>query len=102
MREYTPAWLELKPELRGHADALRALAPITRTEDLVAAQPQLDAARSAAAAARDAAWDAAWDAAYKVSYAAAFAIFKPVVERLQVSAMQLFDRMIDVVKDAAA
>ena len=63
IREYTPTWLELKPELRQHADTLRALAPINGTKDLAAAQPLLNAAQSAAFAARDAASDAAWDVA---------------------------------------
>lgn len=114
VRVHTPAWLDLREKGRPHAIALRALSPITDVAGLVAAQPLLDAARAEARAdaeqayaawdaARDSAWDAArnaaaWDAAYPVAYAAAMAIFKPVVESLQQSAIDLFDRMIEVSK----
>ncbi len=55
------------------------------------------AARDAAwDAARAAAWAAAWDAAVDAAWDAARAALRPTVEALQVSALDLFDRMIAV------
>ncbi|KVD26421.1 hypothetical protein [Burkholderia ubonensis] len=73
VRTYTAAWLALNPGLAHHAEALKALPPITCIADLQAAQPKLDAARKDAAAAGDAAWDAAGDAAWDAAGAAAWA-----------------------------
>ncbi|WP_309601158.1 hypothetical protein [Burkholderia multivorans] len=85
VRTYCAAWLALNPQLAHHADALKALPPITCVADLQAAQPKLDAAKKGAAAARvaarvaarDAAWaaarDAAWAAARDAAGAAAWA-----------------------------
>ena len=65
-REYAPAWLSLRNDLKAHAVALRGLAPLTDTASCAAAQTTLDAARAAAgAAARAAAWAAARDAQEK-------------------------------------
>jgi hypothetical protein len=71
VRVYTPAWLDMKPELREHAATLRALPEITTTQHIVAAQPALESARSAAAAAWDAARAAAGDAARAAAWDAA-------------------------------
>ncbi|WP_176035420.1 hypothetical protein [Burkholderia multivorans] len=89
VRTYCAAWLALNPRLAHHADALKALPPITCVADLQAAQPKLDAAKKGAAAARDAAraaagvaagvaagaaaGDAAWDAARAAAWDAAWA-----------------------------
>ena len=89
VRVHTAAWLALSPGLAHHAETLKALPPITCTDDLTAAQPKLDAARKEAAAARAAAgaaawaaagaaagaaaWDAAWDAAGAAAWDAAWA-----------------------------
>ncbi|PRH19130.1 hypothetical protein [Burkholderia multivorans] len=71
VRTYCAAWLALNPQLAHHADALKALPPITCVADLQAAQPKLDAAKKGAAAARVAAGVAAWDAARVAAWAAA-------------------------------
>ena len=83
IREFTPAFLDLRPELAHHADALRKLAEVRTHETLSGAMGALteaqkdaaaarDAARDAArAAARDAAWDAAWAAAGAAAWDAA-------------------------------
>ncbi len=63
IREYTPTWLELVPDLRAHADALRSLSPVLAVENAQRAMSDLKGARDDAAAAWDAAWDAAWVAA---------------------------------------
>ena len=83
VRVHTPTWLDLRPELRSHAQALRALEALRDTPSVLAA------ARAAAwAAAGAAAWAAAWDAA------------KPTVLTLQDSALVLLDRMIAVGQDS--
>ena len=103
IRTYTPAWLDLVPGLRSHAAALRALSEIV---DLVTAscagqivRAAWDAARAAArdaarAAARDAARDAAYDPAETAARIAAGGALRPTVEALQVSALDLLDRML--------
>ena len=104
-RDHAPAWLSLCDDLRAHAVALRALPPITDAASARAAQPTLaaagaaagDAARAAAwAAARDAAWAAARAAAWDAAGDAARAALAPVVASLQVSALDLIDRMLAV------
>jgi hypothetical protein len=120
-RVQAPAWLEMTPSLRGHADALHCLDEIDGAKAARAAQPRLaaawaaardaawaaagDAARAAAwDAARDAAWDAAWDAAGAAAWAAAWAAAgdaaraaaRPTVVSLQASALQLVERMVEV------
>jgi hypothetical protein len=73
IREFTPAFLQLKPELHHHAEALRAAPPVLAPYELDKAMVLLkgaqgDAARDAARVvvwdtARVAVWDAASDAA---------------------------------------
>lgn len=124
IRTLTPSFLDLTPDLRQHADRLRALPPISCTSAADGAQPLIDAAGAAAmAAASDAAmaaaWDtagsaagaASWDAAGSVAYvagaasmaaaldaagAAADAALTPTVASLQASAVDLLERMIEV------
>jgi hypothetical protein len=81
IRVQTPTWLELRADLKPHADTLRALAEI---RDMASAE----AAGAPVRAARDAASAAAWDAAR--------AALKPTVAQLQLSALDLIDRMIAV------
>ena len=83
IREFIPAWLELTPALKLHAEALRAHPEIADAAGFLSIAPILlaaqkdtaaawDAARAAAwDAARDAAWDAALDAAWDAARAAA-------------------------------
>jgi hypothetical protein len=79
VRVHTPAWLELRDATKPIAAELKALPAIADVAGLVAAQPILDRARTAASsdaaaawdAARDAARDAAWDAAWAAARAAA-------------------------------
>jgi hypothetical protein len=66
---YAPVFFDLTPELRPHADALRALSPVSN---------EMDArSRAVVRSARDAAWDAEWatarDAARDAEWAAAVA-----------------------------
>ena len=118
VRVQTPAWLQLAG-LNDHANQLARLAPLATPDNCCAAQPLLDAAGAAAAAAAwdaagAAAWDAAWDAAgdaaraaagaaawaaagaaaSDAARAAAGAALAPTVLALQVSAVDLLDRMI--------
>jgi hypothetical protein len=109
-RVYTPAWLDLVPELREHAAILRALPVVVDTETLVANQDKLDAAGNAARnaarnaawnAAQNAAWNAAWNAARKrnaawnAAWNAAGADLAPTVAALQSSAFDLLDRLVE-------
>jgi hypothetical protein len=123
IRVYTPRWLDLVPVLAPHAKALRDLEEIADLAGASAAGASVVAARAAAgAAAWDAAWDAAraaaWDAARAAARAAAGAAaraaawdaaraaardaaraaardaLKPTTEWLQVSALDLVNRMI--------
>jgi hypothetical protein len=84
IRVQTPAWLDVREDLRLHAVALRALDPIQCMASAKAANQPVNAARAAAGdAARAAAWDeagaaagaaavaAAWDAARGAARAAA-------------------------------
>lgn len=90
VRVWTPTWLELVPALAPHAEKLRSLAAITDTAGLAAAGQHLNEAHTDASAARDAAWDAAWAAARD----ATAKFLQPTVERLQLSALDLIDRML--------
>ncbi len=106
VRVHVSAWLSLTPALVSHADALKALPPLTCEADLGRAMPALEKARTASREARAAAWDAAgdaaWaaagaaagDAAWAAAGAAAWDALKPTVEVLQKSAHELFARMI--------
>jgi hypothetical protein len=71
IREYTPAWLELRPELVHHAERLRALPPVLAVENVTRAMEAITPAKKDAAAARDAAGAAAWAAARAAAWAAA-------------------------------
>jgi len=52
IRESLPAWLDLTPALKPHADTLRALKPFESLDDVKAARPLVVAARDAAWAVR--------------------------------------------------
>jgi len=79
VRKYVPAFLELVPELRGHAEKLRKV-------DLVGAPAQLGlAAQAAWQASRQAAGQAAWQATWQ----AAGEALAPTVADLQSSARKL-------------
>lgn len=80
VRVYTPAWLDLVPSLRQHAEALRAMPEGLVVENTARAMEMISAARKDAAAAWDAAgtaaagaaaWAAARDAAWAAARAAA-------------------------------
>jgi hypothetical protein len=88
-----PAWMDLTPALQPHAEAVRALAPLTDKASVTAANTTLTAARAAAG---DAAWDAAWDAARDAARAAAGDALAPTVALLQASALDLLQRMADI------
>ena len=104
IRHWLPAWLDLTPQLRPHAEALRALPPVCNTASARQARGLVDAARAAAGAA---AWDAAWDAARAAAEAAAEAAawpaaraahasgvdLQPTIDELQLSAIELYARM---------
>ena len=87
VRTHAPTWLRLTPALVPHADALTDLPPIV---DAAVAAARAAAVDAAWAAAVDAAWDAAWDAAR----AAAVDALQPTVATLQLSALDLVDRML--------
>jgi hypothetical protein len=72
IRVYTPAWLDLVPNLQSDAEALRALPIIASGENVVRAMEDLNRSRQRAAAARAAAQAAAWDAAGDAAWAAAW------------------------------
>ena len=123
IRVHAPAWLDLVPSLAPHAAALRALPDVRDMPSAQVAGSVVVAARDAAvtAARLPAAWDtaawdtAAWDAARASAVtaagaaaqaaagaaavnaaraAAARAAFRPTVEPLQESALDLLDRML--------
>jgi hypothetical protein len=122
IREFTPAFLELHPDLKHHAEKLRnapaVLAPYVLDDAMVLLREAQKDAAAAGAAARAAAWDAAgaaaWDAARDAAGAAAGAAARdaagaaardaagaaawehlaPTVTHLQASALDLFDRML--------
>lgn len=106
VRTYTPAWLDLRPELAGAAAALRELPRIDGPETLATATPVISSAEAAAwdartaagDATRAAAWDAAWDATRAAAWAAAGDALQPTVDRLQTSAIDLYAAMIDPMK----
>jgi len=105
IRTYTPAFLDLRPELADVAAELRGL---RRIVDLAAAQsagPVVLSAREKSYAARDAAWDAARDAARAAARDAArdaaSAALQPTVDQLQTSAIELYAAMINPAAVAA-
>ena len=119
-RVNTPAWLDLSPSLKSHAAELRKLAPLNAAARVSAAHAVLFAARDASSiveaaawdAARDAAWDAArdaawaaawdaardaaWDAARDAAWDAARDALLPSVAALEISALELVNRMLAV------
>jgi hypothetical protein len=88
IRVYTPAWLDLVPNLQSDAEALRALPIIASGENVVRAMEDLNRSRQRAAAARAAAQDATWaatrdaaqDAARDGAWAAAWAAAQAVAQ----------------------
>jgi hypothetical protein len=100
IREHTPAWLGLVPALAQHVDVLKALGEVCDMDSATAAGNAVRAAQKDAdaawAAARDAAWDAARAAARDAAWDAAWERLKPTKEALQLSALQLVERMIEV------
>jgi hypothetical protein len=86
VREYLPVWLELA-KLTQDADQIRALPEIT-SATITATLPTIRAAQKSS--------DAAWAAASAAAWDAASATLKPTVEKLQLSALALLDRMIEV------
>jgi len=96
IRTHLPTWSDLAG-IREHASTLRALTPITSTENVMNAQAALAAARAAAwAAARAAALDAAREAARAAAGYAAWEKLRPTLRILQASATGLLDRLIAV------
>src|SRR6185312_8767679 len=93
VRVWTPKWLDLVPALKPHAVALRDCEEICDVAGLAAATAKLRALRSASAAAWAAARDAAWAAAWAAAWVAAREFLKPTTEWLQVSAVDLVERM---------
>jgi hypothetical protein len=71
IRVFTPAFLDLRPELADAAAELRSLAPIVDLPTARTAGPVVRSARQRASAAGDAAWDAARDAARAAAWATA-------------------------------
>lgn len=97
IRVHTPAWLELRDDLKPHAASLRALDAIQDMATAKAANKPVIAAGDAAwAAARAAAWAAARDAAWDAARDAARAALAVTKRELQQSAKALVIRMIEV------
>jgi hypothetical protein len=110
VRTHTVAWVRLA-KLDASADALAALPEITEMAQIPSMRGPIEAARhdaqvarAAARAARDAAWAAAWDAAWAVARAAARAArdaawaaagdaLEDTQAILQLSAVELVQRM---------
>ena len=91
VRTNAPAWLRLTPALVPHADALTDLSPIMDAQTAAAHQSTFNAAE---AAARAATGDAAVGAAWAAVRAAAGDALQPTVATLQLSALDLVDRML--------
>ena len=85
IREFAPAWLDLVPSLKTHADFLRAAKPIQSYDDLSLVKEPLRAAKKDADAAESAAWSAAKSAAESA--------VKQTADSLQHSALSLVERM---------
>ncbi|HET7150680.1 MAG TPA: hypothetical protein VFI60_04670, partial [Candidatus Acidoferrum sp.] len=102
VRVHTPAWLRLAGLTR-QAESLEQLPEITSMAKIPSIKGPIEAARNDAAAAGAAAGAAAWDAAGDAAGAAAGAAagdaardaLKPTCEKLQQSALELVNRMID-------
>lgn len=91
-RDFLPAWLEMVPALRPHADALRAFTPVQSWDDLDAIHVPLRGTQQSSAAA----WYAALAAALAAAMDAVRDTLKPTQEKLQQSAIALVERMIAV------
>lgn len=91
IREFTPPWLRLA-KLVVEADAISSLAEIVGPESIESSLRAISIAKIKAAAARAAARAAAWAAART----AAGDAIKSTVDALQVSALALINRMIDL------
>lgn len=92
IRTSTPAWLDLRDDLNIHASSLRGLSPIVDLDSARKAGEQARRARSAADAAASAAY-AAYTAAY--AYGQGSEITR-VKREMQISALDLFERMLAV------
>jgi hypothetical protein len=90
IRVHTPAWLRLAGLVK-QAENLEQLPEITAMRQFPSLKGPIEAVRQDARAARDAAGAAAWDAAG----AAAWAALAPTITKLQQSALELIDRMIN-------
>lgn len=127
VRTWTPTWLDLAG-LTGEAIALRGLRRIVDPGTAQDAGPVVRRARTASAVAWDAAraavwdavrdtswgavWDAAWDVAWDVAWDAAWDVardavwdvawgkLRPTVDQLQLSAITLYQSMIQPVSPA--
>ena len=124
IRVDTARIMEMTPELKDHAAALRALPPLFTKGALKSAQPTIDAASAAAqnaaaarAAARDAAWAAVeraalalkkdvsgltWQEAYDAAKPACVALFAPTRDTIERSALDLIDQMLAVTPESLA
>lgn len=102
IRVHTPAWLDRVESLKSFAADLRNHEEIADLAGATAAWAAARAAAGAAAraaaldAALDAAWDAARDAARAAARDAAGASLKTTVDELQISALALIRRMIEI------
>ena len=96
IRTFLPAWLRLA-KLNEHADKIEALSPIVDMATATAAAPVVRAAKEAASkawdAARAAAGDAARAAAWDAAGDAARDALKATRDQLQLSAVDLVERM---------
>jgi len=109
VRVHTPAWLRTAG-VADQAGRLESLPEFRAGMDMSSVQPTIDAVRKDAAAAGAAAWAvaraadsaataaraAAWAVAGDAARAAAKDVLRPTVEQIQVSALELVDRMIAV------
>ena len=93
IRVNTPKWLDLRPELTQHAEALRGLDEVT---DLAGARAASVLVRAAGAAALDTAWTSGRAATRGTARAAEGACLKPTTEWLNASAVDLVVRMCEV------
>ena len=87
IRTHTAAWLDTVEALKPHAAALRDSPPID-DENAAAIGEKVSAAESAA-------WSA-WSAAESAAESAALKVLEPTIEKLQLSAIELVERMIEL------
>jgi hypothetical protein len=96
IRIYTPKWLDLVPSCAEDAEALRACAPVVDFATADAAKPVAAKAAKTAAAAWAAAGAAAGAAAWAAARDAAGAALAPTRDQLQLLALDLVSRMLDL------